>query len=367
MVHRDDSDPFSSLECSRVVRVSVALRSHFLNAARCRLHFRLDCALETLRGTAMQKLRAWTILSVGVIALFAPLLFRVSPAEATTGSYSDPRPCSASVNNGICISQVSADYTSTAITLTATVGQARDPSTDPNWESPATGIGWNIAPDGATLPSYVAVADDDPWPGPFHGQIVQDSSMATVCDSSSGVTVSFDATTSTYGISFPASCIGNPSSIAVDAVWIYGTAFGTVTAASPMSGGCCAATPDAASTSTTTTSLTSTTTTSPTSTTSTTSPTGTTSTTTATSTTTTTTTSSNTATSTTVPPTVSTTAAPVIAVSAAAPAVAASAASSQLAFTGVGDTERWLVFIGGLIVLGSMFVRWRLHRHAKAD
>jgi hypothetical protein len=43
------------------------------------------------------------------------------------------------------------------------------------------------------------------------------------------------------------------------------------------------------------------------------------------------------------------------------------ASSSQLAFAGVGALLRWLIFLGGVMVLAATFIRWRLTRHAKFD
>src|SRR5665213_604471 len=84
---------------------------------------------------------------VAALAVSATLLV-TSPAGATAASYSSTDPCSATVDSGVCVAGITADYTSTTVTLGITVGRATDPTTDPNWDpghvtSGATGIVWN--------------------------------------------------------------------------------------------------------------------------------------------------------------------------------------------------------------------------------
>ena len=122
----------------------------------------------------MRRLRLRTMFLIGIVALVVPLLWQIGPAGATTGSYSDPRPCSATVNNGVCISQVSAVYGSSTITLSMTVGAATDPTTDPGWQNGFTFDGWNIGVDGALTPTYVAVGEGASMPGTFSGEVGQD-------------------------------------------------------------------------------------------------------------------------------------------------------------------------------------------------
>jgi len=142
---------------------------------------------------------------IGIVALVVPLLWQIGPAGATTGSYSDPRPCSATVNNGVCISQVSAVYGSSTITLSMTVGAATDPTTDPGWQNGFTFDGWNIGVDGALTPTYVAVGEGASMPGTFSGEVGQDSATTPACDGTDGVTVAYEASANTYQESFPAS------------------------------------------------------------------------------------------------------------------------------------------------------------------
>ncbi len=272
----------------------------------------------------MRRIRRWLVLLAFLnIGAGSALLF-ASPAGATTATYSDPRPCSPTVQKGVCISQVSADYTTTTISLSMTVGKATDPTSDPNWTNSAvTSDGWGITVDGASSPSYLASADD--LTGSYQGAIVNDSDLSTACNGTSGVSVTFDVSANTYGISFPASCIGTPTSVMVQAFWMYDTSGGTggtvLSYDSPANNGeqlgsCCNVTPD---TTTPTTSPTTTPTTAPT-------------------------TMSPTTTPTTAPTTTTT----------AAIATAANSGSTStgtLAFTGPGEGLRWTALLGGAFLL----------------
>ena len=85
---------------------------------------------------------------------------------------------------------------------------------------------WGISTSStATTPSYVAEADSNfHTPGTFSGVVYTGSSpFTTLCDSTKGVTVSFDLATNEYGLSFPASCISSPASLSVQADWEYST------------------------------------------------------------------------------------------------------------------------------------------------
>ena len=199
--------------------------------------------------------------AVGAV-ISGPVLLAASMAGATTGTYTDPRPCSASVNQGICISTVTADYGTSSITLTMTVGQATNPNTDPNWVSgplpPPTYVGWVICLDstGANCPYLALVGELD---GTFSaGVVTYPDTGPNLC---TAATPSYDLSANTYSVSFPASCVGNPSQITVGALWHYDNNGTVLTYSSPTDNPCCDATPDVSSSTTTSTSLPTTTTT----------------------------------------------------------------------------------------------------------
>ena len=182
-----------------------------------------------------------------LIAMFGALL-AASPAGAT--STNQPfGPCSATVNNGVCISAVSADYTSTTITLGITVGQATDPTTDPNWDpanfvgSNATGVIWNVYVNGSTTPAWTAGdvdVDNQSGPPTFAGGVEPYLGDTLACSAAA----SFGISTDSYVVSFPASCIGNPTSIAVVAAWAYADGSTQYEGEAPDGGTpCCSVTP----------------------------------------------------------------------------------------------------------------------------
>src|SRR5580658_2950523 len=90
------------------------------------------------------------LIAVGTLLVFGTIV------SATTANQTGTATCPTTSNDGICISQVSADYTATTITLTMTVGQATDPTTDPNWASSSTDIVWELFTGGASTASYSA-------------------------------------------------------------------------------------------------------------------------------------------------------------------------------------------------------------------
>ena len=273
---------------------------------------------------------ALTTLVLGTFGLFI-----ATPADATTASYTNPTACSASVQSGVCISMISVDYTATTITLSVTVGQATDPTTDPNWHSDNTSIGWDIYVARATTPAYLAEVSDTTASTPtFAGSVgTEGSGSSPVCSSTStppAATPSFEVSTNTYQISFAASCIESPSSISVTAQFDYDDNGDALTTSFLPTAPCCSVTPDA-----TTTTASSTTTTTTTSTTTTTVPSsimG------ATTTTTTTTTSPAAA-----------------VVSSPSSTGNTGSSSSPLAFTGLGDETPVLIVVGaGMIAIGTL-------------
>ncbi len=166
-------------------------------------------------------------LGIAIISLMAMsgAFLAASPAGAT--STSEPfGPCSATVNDGVCISAISTDYTSTTITLGITVGQATNPTTDPNWD-PAnfvdgnvTGVLWNIYVDGSTTPAWSAGdvdVDNQSGPPTFAGGVESYGGGTFACMA----VTSFSTSANSYGVSFPAGCINDPTSIAVVAAWEY--------------------------------------------------------------------------------------------------------------------------------------------------
>ncbi len=146
---------------------------------------------------------------------------------------------------------MSVDYSATTITLAVTVGQATDPTTDPNW-NPAdinngdTGLGWNIFANGSASPAWEALAFDVSNPsGPptFTGGVGPYNDPTPTCIGSPSITTSFSVSTNTYGISFPASCIGSPTSVGVEATWLYSNSVLQYSATEPPSGvSCCSVT-----------------------------------------------------------------------------------------------------------------------------
>ena len=132
-----------------------------------------------------------------------------------------------------------------------TVGQGRDPNTDSNWLADATGLNyfvfWDVFVNGEDTASFSASADDSS--GAFIGY-VDPASGSTICDDSSGVQAAFYASTNQYAVSFPASCVGSPSSISLDAEWQYGQLDYT---SPPDNGICCTVSPGTTPPPTTTT------------------------------------------------------------------------------------------------------------------
>jgi hypothetical protein len=129
------------------------------------------------------------------------------------------------------------------VTLSITIGKATDPTFDPNWSNSGTFVGWNILTDGATTPPFVLVAVGNPS---FSAVIVDASAFQVVCDSSQA-TATFDLPSNAYTVSFPATCVQNPSSIAVQGAYFYNTSATSPTGASYFSPewmSCCTTTPD---------------------------------------------------------------------------------------------------------------------------
>jgi hypothetical protein len=198
----------------------------------------------------------------GIAFIAGPVLLIEGPASAATATYTDPRPCSPTVNSGVCISEVRAADSGVSINLTTTVGHATDPTTDPNWNSQGISLNWRMYVNGKAQPSFGAHAGDvtiTPTTvirGRFLAEVAANSELpgvaAFLCDWNSGVVVTADTTTNGYSISFPASCIGSPTSLSVQAIWSYDTSGGTGSAGpggsvlvetSPASGPCCITTP----------------------------------------------------------------------------------------------------------------------------
>jgi hypothetical protein len=225
--------------------------------------------------TRTTRLPLGTSLVLAILATLAGTVGLSDPAGATSASYTNPSSCTATVNNGVCISSITADYTPTTITLTTVVGQATDPTSDPNWnDSGSTSIGWGIYLNGSSTLSYVAAETAVETGGSstpvFQGGINTFGTMTFTClGSSQGVTSSFDVSANSYSISFPPSCVGSPTSIALYSAWNYDDD-GTTTSVQVPTGGtstCCTVTAsDDTTTTSSTTTTTSTTTTSTTST-----------------------------------------------------------------------------------------------------
>ena len=213
------------------------------------------------------KLARWSVHSVVALALLGAVLGGGTSVGATTASDTATTACPTPTSStpDICISEVSDAYTATTITLTMTVPQATNPTTDPNWANSGSVIKWALYTDGGTTSSYSA--SESVSSSAFTGSVTPSPSGTATCTTSSGVMTTFSTTANTYALSFPASCLGSPAptSLSVQATWSYVDDGTTDTAALPAAGTapCCSVTPDPATTtgsSTTTTSTTTTTT-----------------------------------------------------------------------------------------------------------
>jgi hypothetical protein len=210
--------------------------------------------VDYVRISRFKKSNRIAVSLMSLVAVSGALL-AASPAGATSGS--DPiAGCSSDFDNGACIAAISADYTSTTVTLGITVGAATDPTTDPNWDLANTGdnetaVLWGIYIDGSTTPSWIAIAadvDNPSGPPTFTGGVFSPSTGDPGCFGAPEVTTSFSTSANTYGMSFPASCVSDPSSIAIDAIYGYGTPTTQYLDAEPADGSaCCSVTPGSAS------------------------------------------------------------------------------------------------------------------------
>ena len=208
------------------------------------------------------KFAQWSVHTAVFLALTGVILAGGTSSGATTASQSAPTTasCPTTSNGTVCISQISDDYTATTITLTMTVGQATNPTTDTNWNNSSTVIKWALFTDGSSTQSYSAT-ESDPASGQFSGAVTTSPANTAGCSASTGVTATFSTTANTYGMSFPSSCVGSPTSLTIEASWSYASGETTYTAALPSTGQapCCSVTPDPATTTTTSTTTTSTT------------------------------------------------------------------------------------------------------------
>jgi hypothetical protein len=151
---------------------------------------------------------------VAALAIAATVVGVALPAAATSATYFNPQPCSASINGGYCISEVGATYENGSVTLTMTVGRATDPTTDPSWFPGAVPnsalVNWNVSPSDATTPEFSVVVFD-PGGNQFGGGVTEYGTGATTCDSflTPGVEeASFNLAQNSYSFTFPASCLG---------------------------------------------------------------------------------------------------------------------------------------------------------------
>jgi hypothetical protein len=194
-------------------------------------------------------MRRWRLLVAGTSLILGPVVLTAGSAQATTAGYSDPRSCSSSVNSGVCIASVTALYGSSTIALDARLGFGTDPSTDPNWNSPTTFVLFGVWVNGAPVssPSY-AVGLADLSPGQFAGSVVTYPGGQVTCNGpSQGVnTTAVPGSPATYAVSFPASCIGNPSSASFVAFYSYDQNGRALSDASPRPqvGPCCTVAPE---------------------------------------------------------------------------------------------------------------------------
>jgi hypothetical protein len=185
--------------------------------------------------------------AIGIFMIGVALLVAfASPAYAVGSTYANPSACSASVNNGVCISEVTASVSGSTLTLTMTVGKATNPNTDSGWkDGPTASNEWAIFVNGMSTFSYFLTASDYSHPaltlGPYVGDLIDNTDLSILCTVDSGVTTSADLATNTYSATVPTRCLGNPTSIEVKATWSYDVNGTLEIAAAPSAteGPCC--------------------------------------------------------------------------------------------------------------------------------
>jgi hypothetical protein len=175
--------------------------------------------MNAIRFSASARLRMASLLAFATILVFGI----ATPAGAALASANSTAVCDASVDNGVCIAEVGAAYSSSRVSLDVHVGRATDPTTDPNWQAGNTTIGWSIFVNGQTSPSYVAVMlmDTTQYPAVLTGAITSADGTSVPCFGVPDVAVTFSTTTNAYGIGFPAACVGSPAKLRVRATWAY--------------------------------------------------------------------------------------------------------------------------------------------------
>jgi len=148
------------------------------------------------------------------LATAASMVGVALPAAATSATYLNPLPCSASVNGGSCISEVGASYENGSVTVTMIVGLATDPTKDASWLPGAVPnaafVNWNISSSDPAAPEFSVVVGD-PGEGQFGGAVGEYVTGVTTCDSfmTPGVEeASFNLAQNSYSFTFPASCLG---------------------------------------------------------------------------------------------------------------------------------------------------------------
>jgi hypothetical protein len=143
--------------------------------------------------------------------------------------------------NGSPVTQPKAQLTdatatddSTTVTVTATTASYADPATDPGYQSPFTGIDWEIdtTVPGADQYDVVLAAKQTSSTSPVEAIVYKNSftnggmtgASTPTCDlTTTPSTPSFtaDPATSTYTVSFPASCLGSPSFFRFNTTALY--------------------------------------------------------------------------------------------------------------------------------------------------
>src|SRR5581483_8060637 len=167
------------------------------------------------------------LLGVGGLSLsFAPA---ARAAQPTSGAYvTDPTGDSQPQSDPRAdITSASINYWRDAITVTVDVAQWTDPSTDPTWNSPQSGralVEWDFDVDGDGQVDYSALLQPNNRGGltGFVGRLRNcrclPQSTLFFCNAEAV------AVMPEYRISFPAGCIGSPTSLAFRAFIQYGVA-----------------------------------------------------------------------------------------------------------------------------------------------
>ncbi len=258
-------------------------------------------------------------------------------ASATSASADDPEIEDPSLDPRSDITSLGASYTDGVVTFQMTTAEGDDP-TSAIWADGNVSMAWGVVVDDSDVTTFIVLLLQ------FNGEPsvwVIDSNLDLPCLDAPGSGYSYDASTHSYQVTIPASCIGSPTSIGIIGGVEYNTDNDNDTLdydEFPVDQICCTVTNTVTPPATTTTTVASTTTTLAS---------------------TTTTTVASTTTSVTVAPAGTTTSTVPITVLAAEVTTTSmragtvSTGGGQLAFTGVGGSVPVLAVTAGAVALGA--------------